>query len=398
MKDNNIWFFNHYAQGSNLPGGTRHFDLGMELVEKGYNVTIFCSGYHHTLLKHVVKYNDKGFYEEVNNGVKFVWVKTFPYKINNWRRMLNTASYAFKLNRIIPRLRLENPDYIIGSTVHPFAPIIASRIARKLQAKYIMEIRDLWPQTFIDMNLWKESSITARFFKYIEKISVIKSAKIIVLSPLTIGYLKDNYNYNENDILLLPNGVNKNYINKDILKRTSKKINITYLGGIEKVHGLEFMVDLASKITDDNVKFNIYGDGKEKQFLRNKSIETGNNNIVWHDPVSKDKVPKILAQATLLFVSTSNVLYGSENKLYDYMASGKPIVLAIRGSHNNPIKEIGCGVSLDRDNLLESASKLMTFIEEEFENFNDLGKKAQSYVIENRTVDLLSNNLIDFLN
>ena len=398
MQNKNLWFFNHYAQGSNLPGGTRHFDLSLELVEKGYNVTIFCSGYHHTLLKHVVEYNDKGFYEEINNGVKFIWVKTFPYKVNNWKRMLNTVSYALKLNKIIPKLGLEKPDYIIGSTVHPFAPLIASKMARRFKAKYIMEIRDLWPQTFIDMNLWKESSITTKFFKYIEKISVIKSSKIIVLSPLTIGYLKDNYNYNKDNILLLPNGVNKNYINKDVLNNeVSRKINITYLGGIEKVHGLEFMVDLASKINDVNVTFNIYGDGKEKQYLRNKSIQSGNNNIVWHDPVSKSIVPNILAQATLLFVSTSNVLYGSENKLYDYMASGKPIVLAIRGSHNDPIKETGCGVSLSRDNLAESATKLMTFIDEEFKNFNDLGLKGQSYVIKNRTIDLLSDKLIEFL-
>ena len=397
MKDNNIWLFNHYAQGSNLPGGTRHYDLGMVLVEKGYKVTIFCSGYHHILLKDVVKYNSKGFYEEINNGVKFIWVKTFPYKVNNWRRMLNTVSYAYKLNRIIPKLSLEKPDYIVGSTVHPFAPIIALRMARKLKSKYIMEIRDLWPQTFIDMNLWKKSSITAKAFKYIEKISVMHSSKIVVLSPLTIGFLKSNYKYNEQDILLLPNGVNKNYINKEILENTSKQINITYLGGIEKVHGLEFMVDLAAKITDDNIRFNIYGAGKEKQFLKNKSIETGNNNIIWHDPVSKDKVPEILAQATLLFVSTSNVLYGSENKLYDYMASGKPIILAIRGSHNNPISEIGCGISLDRDNIVNSASQLVAFIDKEYNNFNNLGKKGQIYIIENRTVDLLTNKFIKFL-
>lgn len=393
----NIWLFNHYAQGSNLPGGTRHYDLGMELVEKGFNVTIFCSGYHHTLLKDVVKYNDDGFYVEINNGVKFIWVKTFPYEVNNWKRMLNMVSYAFKLKKVIPKLSLEKPNYIIGSTVHPFAPLIALKMSKKLKAKYIMEIRDLWPQTFIDMNVWKKSSITARVFKYIEKVSVVNSKKIIVLSPLTIGYLKEHYNYKKENILLLPNGVNKNYVNKNAEVSKSKKINIIYLGGIEKVHGLEFLVDLAAKVTDANVQFNIYGKGKEKEFLKNKSIESDNNNIIWHNPVSKDKVPGILAQATLLFVSTSNVLYGSENKLYDYMASGKPIVLAIRGSHNNPIKEIGCGISLDRDNLVVSASKLMNFIDKEFENFNALGNKGQAYVVGNRTIDLLSNKLIDFL-
>lgn len=397
MQEKNIWMFNQYAQGPDLPGGTRHYDLAIELVKKGYEVTIFCSGYHYALLKDIVVYNKRGFFEEVKDGINFIWVKTYPYKVNNWKRMINIISYAFKLHSIIPKLGIAKPNYIIGSTVHPFAPLIALRMAKKMNSKYVMEIRDLWPQTFIDMGLWKKSDIKAKVFKYIEKISVKYSDKIIVLSPLTINYLIDNYNYKKQRILLLPNGVNRSYVNKNIEKNTTNKINITYLGGIEKVHGLEFMIDLAGKITNENVEFNIYGEGKEKEYLKKKTIKNKINNIIWHSSVPKKVVPEILSKANLLFVSTSNVLYGSENKLYDYMASAKPIVLAIRGRHNNPISEIGCGISLDRDDLTTSASELMVFIKEKAQNFNDLGKKGQSYVIENRTIDLLANTLIKFL-
>ncbi|MCP4052715.1 MAG: hypothetical protein GY739_06575 [Mesoflavibacter sp.] len=64
------------------------------------------------MLKHVVEYNNKGCYEEINNGVKFIWVKTFPYKVNNWRRILNTASYAFKLNKLIPKLGTKKASFL----------------------------------------------------------------------------------------------------------------------------------------------------------------------------------------------------------------------------------------------------------------------------------------------
>ena len=43
----NIWIFNHYAKTPELPGGTRHFEIGKKLTEKGHNVIIFASNYIH---------------------------------------------------------------------------------------------------------------------------------------------------------------------------------------------------------------------------------------------------------------------------------------------------------------------------------------------------------------
>lgn len=126
-----IWIFNHYAQDSSLPGGTRHFDLARYLIRKGHSVTIFSAGFHYTLLKETVAYNDNSYCITIIDGVKFVRVKTYKYKFNNIKRMLNILSYAWRVNLLIPKLKLKNPDIVIGTTVHPFAPLIAYRFAKK---------------------------------------------------------------------------------------------------------------------------------------------------------------------------------------------------------------------------------------------------------------------------
>lgn len=393
---NNIWIFNHYAQGPDLPGGTRHYDLAKELISKGYNVTIFASGFHYTLLKNVIEYNDDDFKIENKDGIQFVWIKTYPYQINGYKRMLNIISYAFKLNYIIPKLDLQIPNFIIGSTVHPFASFIAGKFAKKYNIPFIYEIRDLWPQTFIDMKLWKKNSFIAKFFKYLEKITVRRSYKIIVLSPLTIEYLVKEYNYDKEKILLLPNGINEKFI-LPIEQKFQDKINITYLGGIDKVHGLEFLIKLAEKLKNENIEFNIYGDGKERKNLERLSQQKELSNIIFKGSILKSDVPLKLQEANLLFVSTSNVLYGSENKLYEYMAVGKPIIVAASGNHNNPIREINCGISLDRDNLEQAAFDLINFIKYKQNDFIILGINAQNYVIKNRTMEILSNKLCKFI-
>ena len=77
--------FNHYAITPDYPGGTRHFDLAKELTKRGYNVTIFASSFHHGLFKETKKYKRRKFLIEKYEGVRFVWIKTFPHKKNNWR-------------------------------------------------------------------------------------------------------------------------------------------------------------------------------------------------------------------------------------------------------------------------------------------------------------------------
>ena len=392
----NIWIFNHYAQGFDLPGGTRHYDLARQLIIKGHKVIIFAAGFHYTLLKETVEYNENGYKIEDKGGIKFIWVKTYPYERNNIKRIINMVSYAWKLNYIIPKLDLNRPDIIIGSTVHPFASFIASKFAKKLKIPFIFEIRDLWPQTFIDMKIWPQNSLKSKVFKYIEKITVNRSSKIIVLSPLTIVYLIKEYRYHKERILLLPNGINENFITP-ISQISYDSLNITYLGGIDRVHGLEFLVDLAEQLKNEKIQFNIYGDGKERKNLQNLVNTKNLKSIIFHGSVSKSEVPKTLSSANLLFVSTSNVLYGSENKLYEYMATGKPILVATSGEHNNPIENIDCGLSLDRKNAKKSAKDLLNFIDEKKNDFISIGENGQDYVIKNRTMDILSKKLENFL-
>lgn len=391
-----IWIFNHYAQGPDLPGGTRHYDLAIQLINKGYDVTIFAAGFHYTLLKETVKYNEYGYKKDEKNGVKFIWVKTYPYKRNNIKRMINIISYAWKLNLIIKKMNLDVPDIIIGSSVHPFASLIASKFAMSYSVPFIFEIRDLWPQTFIDMKLWSKNSLKSKLFKLIERVTVRRSSKIIVLSPLTIEYLEKEYNYYNENILLLANGINEKFI-IDINQVFSENINITYLGGLDKVHGLEFLIDLAELLKDKKIHFDIYGDGKERKNLESIVSSKSLSNISFKGSVLKFKVPEILNHANLLFLSTSNVLYGSENKLYEYMAVGKPIISATAGEHNNPIKKINCGISLNRNNLMESGELIVEFININRNEFLSIGKKGQDYVKENRTMDILSDKLESFL-
>jgi len=95
----NIWIFNHYAITPNMPGEMRHYDLAQELVKRGYQVTIFASSFHHGLRQEMkLARNEKWKVENVD-GVKFIWIKTFPRVGASWENIIRkqkTPRYLFE--------------------------------------------------------------------------------------------------------------------------------------------------------------------------------------------------------------------------------------------------------------------------------------------------------------
>src|ERR1700730_16832340 len=118
-----IWILNQYAGTASSPS-TRHYDLGRELVKKGHRVTIFAAGFHYQKLVEERLARGETWKAEDHDGVRFVWIRTFPYKKNEWRRIVNMISYSIRVV-LIGRKLDENPDAIIGSSVHPLAVLSA---------------------------------------------------------------------------------------------------------------------------------------------------------------------------------------------------------------------------------------------------------------------------------
>ncbi|KKM10725.1 hypothetical protein SY88_11525 [Clostridiales bacterium PH28_bin88] len=134
MTNKCVWILNHYAVSPDMAGGTRHYDLGRELVKRGYEVTIFASGFDHNTKKYIKITPEEKLKVEDYEGVRFVWLNTVPYYGNDRRRILNMVSYGV---RVVGAARcFKRPDVIIGSSMHPFAALVGWWLARKYKASY----------------------------------------------------------------------------------------------------------------------------------------------------------------------------------------------------------------------------------------------------------------------
>jgi len=402
----NIWIFNHYAVTPDMPGGTRHFDFARELTRRGWQVAIWASSFHHGLRKEVRLSSAENWQIEEVDGVRFVWLRTFPYEGNDWRRVINMVSYmlrAWQLGRKLPRLvpEIGRPDVVIGSSVHLLAVLAAYGVATHYKAKFIMEVRDLWPQTIIDMGELSARHPITQLLRALERFLYRRAERIITLLPraqeyiIACGVLQEK-------IVWIPNGVDLSRFDfaRAAVPECHKDFRLMYMGAHGQANALDVLLQAAKIVQDlgyDEIRFILVGDGPEKHKLMALAKALQLRNVQFHDPVPKSEVPKILGEADVLLFNlekTKVFKYGiSSNKLFDYMISGKPVISSVEAP-DNPIQKAHCGLTVpprDPEALAEAVIKLYRMPKEEREA---MGRRGREFVEEHHAIPVLVEKLI----
>ena len=117
----------------------------------------------------------------------------------------------------------------------------------------------------------------------------------------------------------------------------------------------------------------------------------------FEEAIPRAQVPHYTAQADILVLVQKEVLYGSSNKLYDYMAAGKPIVCALRAEHNSLVERARCGASADPDDAEDLAEKLLMVARLSVEERRAIGKRGHEYVWQHHDYSVLARRLMDVL-
>lgn len=402
-----IWIFNHYAQPPDLPGGTRHYDLGRELLRCGHRVVIFASSFHHYIHRETRLGPGEAWRLEEVDGVKFVWLRTPPYTRNDLNRVRNMVAYMLRachLGRKLPRLlpHVGQPDVVIGSSVHLLAVLAALWVARRYNAKFIMEVRDLWPQAIVDMGELSERSPVVRLLRRLEKYLYTCGERIVVLGPQMEDYIS-RLGVPRDRIVWIPNGVDlSRFGDAPPAHADGKGFRVLYLGAHSQSKELDVLIRAAKMIQDWNyadINFALVGDGPEKGRLMALAAELGLVNVRFYDPVPKTEVPRVLREASALLIAEEAKFFsygGSILKLSEYMAVAKPIIFCVNAPHN-PVEEARCGITVpprQPEALADAILKLYRMPPEEREA---MGQRGREYVEKHHDIRVLGQRLAELI-
>jgi len=354
---------------------------------------VFASGFDHSTKRYLKVSRDDLYRAEKREGVTFAWLRTLDYRDNDFRRILNMLSYAIQLLRC--RNDFSPPDVIIGSSMHPLAPTVAWWMSRKYRVPFLFEIRDLWPQTAVDMGVWSASSVLARSLYAWEKFMCREARKVIVLMPFAGDYLADR-GVDRNKVVWVSNGVDIEAFDRNsqrelpdyvanVLQRSKGEFHVLYAGAHGRPNDLDQLLDAANilKKRSSPIRFVLIGDGSEKNRLQQKASALSLDNVLFCPPISKESIAAALCRADCLALcvpESAVYKYGvSLNKLFDYLASGRPVVLA-GNLPNDLVREAGAGLSVPPNDPKLLADALMEIQNASSVEREQMGMNGRRYV------------------
>lgn len=398
-----IWFINQYAISPDLPGGTRHYDFGVELARTGYSVRIFAADVNLALRKHIRDLKGNLWLEEPVNGVLFEWVRTSTYNRNNWRRALNMFDFSFNVYRAGLR-QASRPESVVGSSPNLFAALAGYYLARRLDCRFIFEARDLWPQALIDMNGIAPGHPAVRVMRRIEGQLYRQADHIIVLAEGSVSYLKEK-GVSEDRISYIPNGVHPEHFNPRRSREEARqtfgfeKFTLVYTGAHGPANALHTILEAADALRDNStIEFILVGDGPVKSDLQARACEMGLKNLRFMGPVAKSEMPDLLsaADAAVITLKDARTFYNSvsPNKLYDYLAAGKPVLCAIPGEMAKLVEQQGCGLVSQAEDGKSLAEKVLSIISLTEQERKDMGTRGRELVLDKFSRPKLVSKLI----
>ncbi len=382
-----IWIINEYA-GSPYHGMVfRHYYLAKEWIKQGYNVYIISASYSH-YLKKFPNMECKSYKLENIDGIKYLWLKVPKYKTSNdKKRVLKWFVFTFKLF-FLPKI--EKPDIIISSPTAPFSIIPSYFLAKKYKAKFIFEVRDIWPLSVIELGNINKNNPLIRFMSFCEKFAIKKSDYLVSTLQNYDKYLKD-INIKK-DFFWINNGIDLDEMKKieslpiDVENKIPKnKFIVGYTGTIGIANSIEHLLKSAEFLQNNkNIHFIIVGDGKEKENLVKKYSYL--KNVTFIRPIKKQQVQSMLKLFDVCYIGLQNkslFKYGvSPNKLFDYMYSGKPILYAINSGKNNIVELANCGISVSSENSKAISEGILKIYNMNNEKRKILGKNGKKYVLK----------------
>lgn len=392
----NIWLINYYSYPPGTSSWRRHYDLGKELLKYGYNIDIIGGSFVHDRKKHILNKNEK-YRIENHEGLRYHILNGISYSCS-LMRIISMIEFMIKVFFYEKKLKVK-PDIIYCSCPHPFNGLISLYLSKKYKCKFILEIRDLWPETWVEMGAITERNPIYKIFSYIEKLLYKKADKIIGLMP-GIEAIKQK-GIAENKIVWISNGVDlkefdKNYFKEPVYKFDKNKFNITYTGSIGIANALDEIFEIAKELKNETIVFNIIGDGPLKDKYINYCKENFINNVKFYNSVSKNEVPALLKESDTLIVTTKKCnlyKYGiSFNKVFEYLAAAKPIIIAYDTEYDF-IKEANCGFSIPAESNEEMFNKVLKILSLSKKEKQILGENGRRYAEKNFNMKILGKKL-----
>jgi glycosyltransferase involved in cell wall biosynthesis len=407
-----IWYCHHYAGSPTKGMSYRPYYLTKAFNQAGMNAYVIGANNHHLMQGEVEQTGPV--HLDGSEDIPFITIKTKPYAGNGIGRMVNALGYAWGLKRHYRKLIniTGKPDAIIVSSGHPFHFPVMKKIAKKLKAKLIFEVRDLWPlslQQLTNLSSWHPLCL---WLSTIEKSAYKNADHVVTLLDNSFEHMQSK-GLSEVRFKIIPNGLSlddyrqSQPIDLGLLTtlqtlRQSGQFLLGYTGALGPPNAMEYLIDAMALLAKKHLPIHavLVGNGGLKVQLEQKARALGLSNITFVDAIPKKQIPSLLKEMDGLYLGWNDASiyeYGvSPNKVFDYMMASKPIIES-GGSPTKLIEQVGCGINCKAASGQDIADAIVNLATLSDKERKEMGLRGKQYVMEHHNYETLAKAYIQLL-
>jgi glycosyltransferase involved in cell wall biosynthesis len=334
-------------------GGTRHHELARHLAERGHRVTIITSAY--SYLTGNGQAHRRVEREMDGERIAILRVSAYnpPSRPGFFQRVWSFVS--FMSAAFFAGLSVQSVDLVWGTSPPIFQGVTAWLLARLKRAPFLFEIRDLWPAFAIQVGvlngvlkqpflIWASQNLEGFLYRHADR--------VMVNSP---GFIQHVTQRGARQVELFPNGADPGMFQPDCggedfrrLHHLEDRFLVLYAGAHGFSNDLGVLLEAAGLLKNaPEIQIVLLGDGKEKPALMATAARKGLSNVTFLPPIPKNGMAEALAAADACLAILKPIpLYATTypNKVFDYMAAGRPVILAIDGVIRQVVESSNAGV------------------------------------------------------
>lgn len=371
----NILLIHQYFLEKGDGGGSRFNEMTRIWGEAGHRITVISGMVHYTTGKKHDKYQGKFIINEKISDELDVYRCHVSESYNKSFIGRLWAYFSFVFSSLLCIIRLKGKFDLILVTSPPLFVAVTGIIASQLRKiPLVFEVRDLWPESAIDTGVLNNKLLIAAAY-WLERKTYKHAAIINALTPAFQKKIIENKQVPASKVILIPNAADFSIservltdFNRTAFRKSlgiDDKFVIIYVGAHGVANHLQQILDTAELLKNTNAAFMLIGDGMQKQFLKNEAQNRKLDNVIFINPVSKEKIFEYIISSdvgTSVLKKTDTFKTVYSNKTFDYMACKKPVLMAIDGVSRELVENSKCGFFVEPENPEDFSEKIMTYL------------------------------------
>lgn len=356
-----ILIIHQYYLGKEDAGGSRFNQFAKYWAQQGHYVTVIAGMVHYATGKKDDRYKWRWIVKE-KEGERIQVLRSYVSQgYNRSFRGRIWAYLSFALSATWAGLFYSGPqDLVLASSPPLFVGIPGYVISRVKRIPLLFEVRDLWPDFAVETGILT-NRLAIRLAYWLERVIYQKAALINVLTPAYREALVRK-GVPEQKLVLIPNGADLDIFqpgNKNNWVRATygwgDRFVVLYTGAHGVANQLSQIIEAAKELKEHKgILFVLVGDGMEKPLLQQRAEKYGLTNVQFIEAQPKEKIADFINAADVCIAVLKKVegfkmVY--PNKLFDYMACAKPVILGIDGVARELLEEARAGIYVEPENV-----------------------------------------------